>query len=41
MLKKLKIALNMTSEDMLNIFEKAGVSVSKSELSAFFRKRRA
>ncbi len=38
MLKKLKIALNMTSEDMLNIFEKAGVSVSKSELSAFFRK---
>jgi uncharacterized protein YehS (DUF1456 family) len=38
MLKKLKIALNLTSDDMLDIFEKAGVSVSKSELSAFFRK---
>jgi uncharacterized protein YehS (DUF1456 family) len=38
MLKKLKIALNLTSDDMLDIFDKAGVSVSKSELSAFFRK---
>ena len=38
MLKKLKIALNLTSDDMLDIFEKAGVNVSKSELSAFFRK---
>ncbi len=38
MLKKLKIALNLTSEDMLDIFNKVGVQVSKSELSAFFRK---
>ena len=38
MLKKLKIALALTSEDMLNIFEKAGVNITKGELSAIFRK---
>ena len=38
MLKKLKIALALTSDDMLDIFEKAGVSVTKGELGAIFRK---
>lgn len=38
MVKKLKIALALTSEDMLDIFETAGVSISKGELSAIFRK---
>ncbi|MCG3088377.1 DUF1456 family protein [Sporosarcina cyprini] len=38
LLKKVKIALALTSEDMLAILEKAGVSISKSELSAVLRK---
>jgi uncharacterized protein YehS (DUF1456 family) len=38
MLKKLKIALSLTSDDMLDIFIKAGVIVTKGELSALFRK---
>jgi len=38
MLKKLKIALSLTSEDMLDILEKAGVMLTKGELSALFRK---
>lgn len=37
-LKKLKIALSLTSEDMHSILEKAGVTISKNELSAVFRK---
>jgi uncharacterized protein YehS (DUF1456 family) len=37
-LRKLKIALNLRDEDMLDIFEKAGRKISKHELSAFFRK---
>jgi len=37
-LKKLKIALSLSSEDMLAIFEEAGASLSKGELSALFRK---
>lgn len=37
-LKKLKIALNLKAEDMLDIFDLADYSVSKYELSAFFRK---
>lgn len=37
-LKKLKVALALTSEDMLEILEDTGVSLSKSELSAVFRK---
>ncbi|MDD4844362.1 MAG: DUF1456 family protein [Anaerotignum sp.] len=38
MLKKLKIALSLTSEDMLDIFSEAGINVTKGELSALFRK---
>ena len=38
LLKKLKIALTLTSEDMLDIFELAGVTVTKGELSAILRK---
>ena len=38
MLKKLKIALSLTSDDMLDIFKAAGVIVTKGELSALFRK---
>lgn len=38
MLKKLKIALSLSSEDMLAILESAGVSITKGELSAVFRK---
>lgn len=38
LLKKLKIALELTSEDMLAILEKAGVIITKGELSAVFRK---
>lgn len=38
MLKKLKIALSLTSEDMLAIFKVAGVNLSNSELSAVLRR---
>ncbi|MEH7443003.1 DUF1456 family protein [Bacillus sp. JJ1122] len=38
LLKKLKIALSMTSEDMLDIFKMAGISVTKGELGALLRK---
>ena len=38
MLKKLKIALSLTSDDMLNLLDEAGVRVSKGELSAILRK---
>ncbi len=38
MLKKMKIALSLSSEDMLNIFEQSGLNVTKGELSALFRK---
>ena len=37
-LTKLKIALNLKAEDMLEIFALAETPVSKPELSAFFRK---
>lgn len=37
-LRKLKIALNLQDEDMLDILELADLRFSKSELSAFFRK---
>ncbi len=37
-LKKMRIALSMNSEDVLEILKLAGVSVSKSELSALFRR---
>ena len=38
MLKKLKIALSLTGEDMLDIFKIAGVNLSNSELSAVLRR---
>ncbi len=38
MLKKLKIALALTSEDMVDILEEAGVTITKSELGALLRK---
>lgn len=36
--KKLKIALNLQAEDVLKILELADLSMSKHELSAFFRR---
>ena len=36
--RKLKIALDLKAEDILEILEHSGVSISKHELSAFFRK---
>jgi len=38
LLKKVKIALSLTTEDMLDIFERAGITVSKGELGALLRK---
>lgn len=38
-LRKLRIALNYKDEDMLKMLELAGFPVSKSELSALFRKQ--
>lgn len=38
LLKKLKIALTLTSEDMIDILEETGVTVTKGELSALLRK---
>lgn len=38
LLKKLKIALALTSEDMIDIFKDAGISVTKGELGALLRK---
>lgn len=38
LLKKLKIALKLTSEDMLDILEDADVFITKGELSAVLRK---
>lgn len=37
-LMKLKIALNLKAEDVLEIMALAGMRISKHELSAFFRK---
>lgn len=37
-LRKLKIALNLKDNDMLEIFQLAEINVSKPELSALFRK---
>lgn len=37
-LKKLRIAFDLKSEDMLEIIDNAGLALSKHELSAFFRK---
>lgn len=38
MLKKVKIALSLTSEDIIEILKLAGVNISKGELSALLRK---
>lgn len=38
LLKKVKIALALTSEDMLDIFKEVGVNVTKGELGALLRK---
>ena len=38
MLKKIKIALTLTSDDILDILEDAGVLISNSELSAVLRR---
>ncbi|MFR3687145.1 MAG: DUF1456 family protein, partial [Enterococcus sp.] len=38
MLKKIKIALSLTTDEMLDIFQQAGVTVSKGELGAILRK---
>ncbi len=35
---KLKIALNLKADDVINILSLAGVKISKHELSAFFRR---
>ncbi|TKC16412.1 DUF1456 family protein [Robertmurraya kyonggiensis] len=38
LLKKVKIALALTTDDILDIFEEAGIYVSKGELGALLRK---
>ena len=38
LLKKLKVALTLTTEDMLDIFYDGGINVSKGELGAILRK---
>lgn len=38
LLKKVKIALALTTEEMLDIFDKAGITVTKGELGALLRK---
>jgi uncharacterized protein YehS (DUF1456 family) len=38
LLKKVKIALALTTEDMLDLFDKAGITVTKGELGALLRK---
>lgn len=38
LLKKVKIALSLTSEDMLQIFKSVGIELSNGELSAVLRK---
>ncbi len=37
-LKKLKIALNLKDEDIIKIFEKDGLEITKSQLTAYFRR---
>ncbi|OZM56915.1 cytoplasmic protein [Lottiidibacillus patelloidae] len=38
LLKKVKIALSLTTEDMLDILDEGGIAVSKGELGALLRK---
>lgn len=35
---KLRIALNMKAEDVLDVLEVVGISLSKYEIGAYFRK---
>ena len=37
-LKKLKIALDLKDEDIIAIFEKDGLEITKSQLTAYFRR---
>lgn len=37
-LKKLKIAFSLTNEDIVELFENEGVSMTKNELTTYFRK---
>ncbi|MFC5774780.1 DUF1456 family protein [Ectobacillus antri] len=39
LLKKVKIALSLTTEDMLDIWDSVGIRVSKGELGALLRKK--
>lgn len=39
LLKKVKIALSLTSEEMLEVFDDGGIRVSKAELGALLRKK--
>lgn len=36
--KKLRVALELKDTDIVDIFQAGGVNISKSEVSAFFRK---
>ena len=38
MLKKMKIAFSLTADDMIDIFDEAGFTVTKGELTPLFRK---
>lgn len=37
-LKKLKIAFSLTNDDIVELFEEEGVSMTKNELTTYFRK---
>lgn len=37
-LQKLRIALNLQADDLLDLFQKVGLEFSKNEIGAFFRK---
>lgn len=39
LLKKVKIALALTSEDIIDLLDEAGVTITKGELSALLRKK--
>ena len=38
-LKKLRIALDLKEDDLIEIFKRAGITISKHELTALFRKQ--
>lgn len=38
-LKKLRVALNLKEEDLLEIFKLAGFEMTKPQITAFFRKK--